>query len=134
MLCYSRYIVFSFQPLQSVRLLTDAWPSTKRKMTHLINSTCLRLWSTNKRKIWNIQCKHIVHGTWKKYENDFEIWKSLLMTKQTDVRDSSIRPFIYVIAHLIFHIVKKQQRHFSLYSFLFPFFPYCFIDVIISCY
>ena len=54
------------------------------------------------------------------------------MAKKTDIRNRTTRPHLYVIALLRFHIVKNQHMYFSLYS-LFPFFSYCFLDVIISC-
>ena len=38
------------------------------------------------------------------------------MAKKTDVRDSTTRPQLYVIALLRVHIVKKQHMYFSLYS------------------
>ena len=56
------------------------------------------------------------------------------MAKQTDVRDSTTRPHLYVIAHLRFHIVNKEHMYISLYSFLLRFLQNCFINVIISCY
>ena len=54
-----------------------------------------------------------MHGKLKEYENNN---MSLLMAKKTDVRDSTTRPQLYVIALLRFHIVKKQHMYFSLYS------------------
>ena len=46
----------------------------------------------------------IMHGTWKEYENDS---MSLLMAKYTDVRSSTTRLHLYIIALLRFDIVKK---------------------------
>ena len=46
---------------------------------------------------------------------------NLLMPKQTDARDRTTCPHLYVIALLRFHILKRQHMYFSLYS-LFPFF------------
>ena len=45
-----------------------------------------------------------MHGTWKEYENDS---MSLLMAKYTDVRSSTTRLHLYIIALLRFDIVKK---------------------------
>ena len=66
-----------------------------------------------------------VHGTSTKYENDSV---SLLIAKSTDERDNATPRYLYFTASLRFHIIKKQCMYFSLYSFLFPFFPYCTVD------
>ena len=66
--------------------------------------------------------ENILHGTWEDYENDSV---SLLMAKQTEKQDNTTSPELYVIAQISYR--KKQHMYFSWYSFLFPFFPYCFM-------
>ena len=58
---------------------------------------------------------------------------SFLMVKQTDVRDSTSWPYLYIIVLLRFHIVTEQYYVFFIIFFI-SVFPYCFIDVIISCH
>ena len=53
--------------------------------------------------------------------------KSLLVTKYTDVRDSTTHPHLCVIA------LKKAAYVFFIMFFI-SVFPYSFIDVIISCH
>ena len=43
----------------------------------------------------------IVHGAWKEYENNSE---SFLLAKETDVQVRIIRPHLYVLLYLRFHI------------------------------
>ena len=44
-----------------------------------------------------------MHGAWKEYENKNA---SFLMTKWTDIWDSTTRPHLYVASLLRFYIVK----------------------------
>ena len=55
------------------------------------------------------------------------------IAKQTDVRYSTTRPHLYIVALLTFHIVKKHV-FFIKYFFYSRFLPYRFINAIIFCH
>ena len=54
---------------------------------------------------WKCKLESAVHCTWKWHEH-YSI--SLLMSKQTDLQDSTIRLHLYITALLTLYIVKKK--------------------------
>ena len=94
----------------------------KKKMSHLVNNTCFRLWSIKRKEkhgTYNVKINFGKYNTWKEYENNSMScwWQNKLM--------QVIAPLVYITYMLLrflrFHIVKKQHMYFSLY-FLFPLF------------
>ena len=67
--------------------MTDIWPSTKTKMTRLINKTCFWSWPIEKKgklRTCNIKTNVETHSAWymNRNENDSV---SLLIAKETDI-------------------------------------------------
>ena len=110
-LCYSKYLVLYFQPLQFIRWWSNFYETKKNR---LINTVCfsMRLIKGYKEITeWKHPMECAVHGTWKWYENYSII---LLMPKYTGSWDSTTRLYYYVAVLLTFYIVKKQQIFSSL--------------------
>ena len=56
----------------------------------------------------------IMHGSWKEYRS-FSV--NFLMPTETDLRDSTTRPYLYVPAFGRFYIIKKLYKYYECFFF-----------------
>ena len=80
--------------------------------------------------VWKYTVESIVYGIWKEYRN---CNMSLLIPKQTGLRDSTTRHHLFVLALLIFDIVENKICIASFLSFSKHFLKICWSRVRHKC-